>query len=250
MKMVFQWSFSSLSAISQWALKGLTSLSIIFRQSLKNCYIFGEDHWKIIERSLRDHWKTSENLYKPVKDLHEDRRETIICIKKLTEKLLFSQRSLRDLSSLRGLDQSLRDVDWSLEDLREYVRWSFSDLSKVLLVSQWTFGNLQGPTEISEKFAGKLLFSLSMIFQGFLEPFHIDTIFIMVLETAERSCQFWVSQWSLKGLRYVEWGSYWLVGWYISACSLWAYIGVDPFFLARIRKISKFSARSARKVAL
>ena len=95
-----KWSFSSLSAISQWTFKGLISLSMIFRQSL-------------LSRSFRILAAVSVSLSE------------------------FSRGSwLVFQSSFSGLGQSFRDLDWSFKDLWQYARWSFSDLSIVLLVSQ------------------------------------------------------------------------------------------------------------------
>ena len=93
-------SFSSLSAISQWTFKGLISLSMIFRQSL-------------LSRSFRILAAVSVSLSE------------------------FSRGSWSVFqSSFSGLGQSFRDLDWSFKDLWQYARWSFSDLSIVLLVSQ------------------------------------------------------------------------------------------------------------------
>ena len=131
-----KWSFSSLSAISQWTFKGLISLSMIFRQSL-------------LSRSFRILAAVSVSLSE------------------------FSRGSWSVFqSSFSGLGQSFRDLNWLI-----FQR----PLAVCQMIFQWSLNSLIGLSvnfQLSSRsygdLAGKVVFGLSMVFQGFSEPFHRD----------------------------------------------------------------------------
>ena len=126
-KMVFQWSFSSLSAVSQWTFKGLISLSMIFRQSL-NFFSFRVLSGVLVSCSEFFQWSRSV----------------------FQRSWLIFQRSLAVCQMI---------FQWSLNSL--------IGLSVNFQLSSRSYGDL----------AGKVVFGLSKVFQGFSEPFHRDSKF-------------------------------------------------------------------------
>ena len=132
-----KWSFSSLSAISQWTFKGLISLSMIFRQ---------------------------------------------------VSVISFFQ------NRCSSLGQSFRVLSGVLVSLSEFFQWSRSvfqrswlifqrSLAVCQMIFQWSLNiiglsvNFQLSSRSYGDHAGKVVFGLSMVFQGFSEPFHMDSKF-------------------------------------------------------------------------
>ena len=137
-KMVFQWSFSSLSAVSQWTFKGLISLSMIFRQSLLSCSfrILAAVSVSLSEFS-RGSWSVFQSSFSGLGRLFQ-------------RSWLIFQRSLAVCQMI---------FQWSLNSL--------IGLSVNFQLSSRSYRDL----------AGKVVFGLSMVFQGFSEPFHRDSKF-------------------------------------------------------------------------
>ena len=133
-KMVFQWSFSSLSAVSQWTFKDLISLSMIFRQSLlsRSFRILAA-----VSVSLSEFSRGSWSVFQWSRSVFQ-------------RSWLIFQRSLAVCQMI---------FQWSLNSL--------IGLSVNFQLSSRSYGDL----------AGKVVFGLSMVFQGFSEPFQRDSKF-------------------------------------------------------------------------
>ena len=134
-----KWSFSSLSAISQWTFKGLISLSMIFRQSLLS------RSFRIIAAvsvSLSEFSRGSWSVFQWSRSVFQ-------------RSWLIFQRSL----AVCQMNMPEIFFQWSLNSL--------IGLSVNFQLSSRSYGDL----------AGKVVFGLSMVFQEFSEPFHRDSKF-------------------------------------------------------------------------
>ena len=129
-----KWSFSSLSAISQWTFKGLISLSMIFRQSLLSRFF---RILAAVSVSLLEFSRGSWSVFQWSRSVFQ-------------RSWLIFQRSLAVCQMI---------FQWSLNGL--------IGLSVNFQLSSRSYGDL----------AGKVVFGLSMVFQGFSEPFHRDSKF-------------------------------------------------------------------------
>ena len=155
-----KWSFSSLSAISQWTFKGLISLSMIFRQSLLSssffqnpCSSLGQS-FRVLSGvlvSLSEFFQWSRSVFQ---------RSWLIFQRSLAICQMIFQWSL---NSLIGLS-----VNFQLSSR------SYGDLAgKVVLVFQWSFRGFRSHstetanfTDLADCWKTLPIFGLSVVYQG------------------------------------------------------------------------------------
>ena len=122
------WGKCGRSAISQWALNSLTSLSVISQQSANKRNSFGELSWSFIDLRWSQLHGLSEICWS-FRDLSWSLREHC--------SLLITQWAFNELSMVAvGLSMNAQRSPWSLRGLR-WSPWNLLDIDFLLL--QWVF---------------------------------------------------------------------------------------------------------------